>query len=111
LWGRIEEIRALGAEVYAISCDSHFAQAAWARQLGVGFPFLSDWNHEVIAAYDVELDELLGYRSVPARAIVIVDRDGTIVHRDRAPLRALPDVEAAIAALRALAVRSRADGR
>jgi len=106
LWGRIEEIRALGAEVYAISCDSHFAQAAWARELGVDFPFLSDWSREVIAAYDVKLDELIGYRDVPARAIIIVDRDGTIVHRDRAPLRALPDVDAAVAALRSLAARS-----
>ncbi|MCX2726994.1 redoxin domain-containing protein [Thermomicrobium sp. 4228-Ro] len=106
MWGRIEEIRALGAEVYAISCDSHFAQAAWARELGVGFPFLSDWNRDVIAAYDVKLDELAGYREVPARALVVVDRDGTIVHRDRAPLRELPDVEAAVAALRSLAARS-----
>jgi peroxiredoxin len=42
---------------------------------------------------------------VPARAIVIVDRDGTIVHRDRAPLRQLPDVEAALVVLRSRAAR------
>lgn len=105
LWGKIEEIRALGAEVYAISCDSHFAQAAWARELGVDFSFLSDWSREVITAYDLKIDEFIGYREVPARAIVIVDRDGTIVYRERAPLRALPDVEAALAALRSLAAR------
>jgi len=105
LWDRIEEIRTLGAEVYGVSCDSHFAQAAWARALGIDFPFLSDWGREVIAAYDLRLDELAGYRDVPARAIVIVDRDGTIVHRDRAPLRQLPDVEAALAALRSRAAR------
>ena len=105
MWDRIEEIRALGAEVYGVSCDSHFAQAAWARELGIDFPFLSDWGREVIAAYDLRIDELAGYRDVPARAIVIVDRDGTIVHRDRAPLRLLPDVEAALAALRSRAAR------
>ncbi len=106
MWDRIEEIRSLGAEVYAVSCDSHFAQAAWARELGVDFPFLSDWSREVIAAYGVKLDELIGYRDVPARAIVIVDRAGTIVHWDRAPLRELPDVEAALAVLRSVASRS-----
>ncbi len=107
LWDKIEEIRALGAEVYAISCDSHFAQAVWARELGVDFPFLSDWNREAITAYDVKIDELIGYREVPARAIVIVDRSGTIAYRERAPLRALPDVEAALAALRSLAAPPR----
>lgn len=103
MWDRIGEIRSLGAEVYAITCDSHFAQAAWARELGVDFPFLSDWNCEVIRSYDVKVDELLGYRDVPARAIILVDRQGVIRYRDRAPLRALPDVEAAVNALRALA--------
>lgn len=105
MWGRIDEIRSLGAEVYAISCDSHFAQGAWARELGVDFPFLSDWNREVITAYDLKIDEFIGYRDVPYRAIVIVDRDGTIAYRDRAPIRALPDVEAAVNALRSLATR------
>ncbi|MFN3336169.1 MAG: redoxin domain-containing protein [Thermomicrobium sp.] len=104
LWDKIDEIRTLGAEVYAISCDSHFAQEAWARELGVDFPFLSDWSREVITAYDLKIDEFIGYREVPARAIVIVDRDGMIVYRERAPLRALPDVEAALAALRSFAV-------
>ncbi len=106
MWDRIDEIRALGAEVYGITCDSHFVLAAWAKELGIGLPMLSDWSREVITAYDVKLDELIGYRDVPDRAIIIVDRDGTIVYRERvAQPRDLPNVEAAIEALRSLAGR------
>lgn len=106
LGARLEEIHELGAEVFGISADSHFALAAWARELGLSYPLLSDWSREVIAAYDVKLDELGMYRDVPDRAIIIVDRDGTVVHRDRVPQpRELPDVDAAVRRLREIAGR------
>jgi peroxiredoxin len=102
----LDEIRQLGAEVFGISADSHFALAAWARERGFTYPLLSDWGREVITAYDVKLEELAGYRDVPDRAIITVDRDGTIVYRDRIPRpRELPDVDAAVRRLRELAER------
>lgn len=104
---RLDEIHGLGAEAFGISADSHFTLAAWARERGITYPLLSDWSREVIAAYDVKLDELAGYRDVPDRAIIIVDRDGIIVHRDRVPQpRELPDVDAAVRRLRELAGRA-----
>ncbi len=104
---RLDEIRDLGAEAFGISADSHFALAAWARERGFTYPLLSDWSREVIAAYDVKLDELAGYRDVPDRAIIIVDRDGTVVYRQRVPHpRDLPDVDAALKRLRELAGRA-----
>lgn len=102
----MDEIRLLGAEVFGITADSHFALAVWARERGLAFPLLSDWSREVITAYDVKLEELVGYRDVPDRAIVIVDRDGTVVYRDRVRHpRELPDVDAAVRQLRELVRR------
>ena len=41
---RTEEIRALGADVLAVAVTATFAQQAFAEQLGVDFPLLSDWE-------------------------------------------------------------------
>src|SRR5437867_3485500 len=43
----------LDAVLYGISVDSHFANQAFARHLGVDFPLLSDFKREISAAYGV----------------------------------------------------------
>lgn len=71
---------ALGAEVFGISVDSHYANAEFARKLQVGFPLLSDIKREASTAYGVLLDS--GYSG---RALFVVDREGRIAYRDIAP--------------------------
>jgi peroxiredoxin len=98
------EFRELQAEIYGISADSHFAQAAWGRELGLPFPQLSDWEKTVARTYDMLLDELIGYREVPDRGVVMIDRQGIVIYRDRvAQPRDLPNVQAVLAHLRARA--------
>jgi len=89
--------------VFGISVDSHHANAAFAKSLGLSFPLLSDWKHAASAAYGVLLPEL-GYSG---RALFLVDRRGMIVWREisenMSSTEAIPSPERALAALAALA--------
>ncbi|MFQ6116917.1 MAG: redoxin domain-containing protein, partial [Candidatus Bipolaricaulia bacterium] len=48
------------AKVFGISVDSPFALKEFARQNGLKFPLLSDFNKEVAGAYGVLHEELMG---------------------------------------------------
>jgi peroxiredoxin (alkyl hydroperoxide reductase subunit C) len=69
------ELRAQGAEIYGVSCDSPWSQKAFAEQLGVTIPQLSDWEPkgEVCRAFDVYHPG-----GFPQRALVILDPEGTV---------------------------------
>jgi peroxiredoxin (alkyl hydroperoxide reductase subunit C) len=70
----VQEIRARGAALLAISADSPFSHAAFAKARGFSFPLLSDIHRETIKAYGV-LDE---ERNVAYRSTFVVDRDGLL---------------------------------
>ena len=70
----MQEIRARGAALLAISADSPFSHAAFAKARGFAFPLLSDIHRSVIRAYDV-LDE---ERNVAYRSTFVIDRDGVL---------------------------------
>lgn len=76
--GRFHE---LGTEVLGISVDSHLANEAFAKQLMLSFPLLSDFRREVCAAYGVLVSE----RQHSGRAVFLVDRQGKIVYKDVSP--------------------------
>jgi glutaredoxin-dependent peroxiredoxin len=99
----MDEVRATGAQALAVAVTSVFAQQAFARHLGVGFPMISDWNREVVRAYGVQYDVWRGHRGVAKRSVFVIDRDGTIRYRwvtDDATV--LPDFDEAIRALKEL---------
>jgi peroxiredoxin len=100
---RAEEIRALGADVLAVAVTATFAQQAFAEQLGVGFPLLSDWEREVCAAYGVQYESWRGHSGVAKRSVFVIDRGGIVRYRwvtDDA--LQVPDFDEAVAALRPL---------
>ena len=70
-----EEIAARGARMYGVSCDSPFAQTAFAEQLGVTIEQLSDFEPKGAAsrAFGVLHD-----RGFSERAIVICDGEGIV---------------------------------
>ena len=88
-----------GATVYGISVDSHHANAAFARSLGLTFVLLSDWKHEVSIAYGVFLPEA-GYSD---RATFVIGKEGKLLWRevsdDRHSVEHVPSPERALAAL------------
>ena len=92
----LARITAHGAVVLGISVDSHYANTAFAEQLGLSFPLLSDWKHETSAAYGLMI-ESAGHSG---RATFVVGRDGRIAYQDVAPTtREVPDLESLIRAL------------
>jgi len=68
--------------VLGISIDSPAANAAFAKQIGVTFPLLSDMNHKVLTAYgilrpyDVEGDKF----QWAERTTIVVDKEGKVQH-------------------------------
>ncbi|MEI9998453.1 MAG: redoxin domain-containing protein [Verrucomicrobiota bacterium] len=101
--GGIADYESLNAAVFAISVDSPFAQEAWAEQEKISVKLLSDLNKTVIKAYDVVFPNLAGIGDTAARAAVVIDRNGTIVHTEQTPTpKDLPNFEAVKAALNRL---------
>jgi peroxiredoxin len=100
LQARQAEFEAAGAIVYGISVDSHHANTAFARSLGLSFPLLSDWRREASRAYGVHLPEA----DTSGRATFVVGRDGRIVHVDVSPdidrEDEVPSIDRTLAAVR-----------
>jgi len=69
------------ARVYGVSVDLPFSQNVWIRQEELNFPMLSDWDHEVIHAYDVVLEDMYGMIEVAQRSVFVVDADGVVTYR------------------------------
>jgi len=98
--GGISVYETLNAAVYAISIDSPFAQEAWAQKEKITVKLLSDLNKTVIKAYDVVFPALAGIGDTAARAAIVIDKAGMIVHAEQTPTpKDLPDFEAIKAAL------------
>src|SRR5262245_19549806 len=99
----LERFRRLDAEVLGISVDSHYANTAFARELGVTFPLLSDFRHQASLAYGVLNPETLYSR----RAVFVIDKQGRIVHVDESPVGSgidqIPRVDAMLEALSKMA--------
>ena len=91
---------ALGAVVLGVSVDSHYANEAFARSLGLSFPLLSDFDHATSRAWGMLLPE----RRYSGRGLFVVDKQGRLAYRDVAPTPAqIPDNAAVIATLERLA--------
>jgi len=78
---RLEEFRALNAEVVACSVDSHFTQLAWTnvprKEGGLGslnIPLLSDITHKISKDYGVYLED----NGHSLRGLFIIDDKGVL---------------------------------
>ena len=70
-----EDFEEAGAQVLGVSIAPFPSQGAFARELGVSFPLLSDWpRYETAKAYDVWRENI----SIPARVTYVIDREGVI---------------------------------
>ena len=99
----MDTVESLGAHAVAIAVTATFSQQQFAKDLGLRFPLLSDWNREVSTAWGVAYDVWKGHRGVAKRAVFVVDRGGTVRFRwitDDALVQ--PDYDTMIAALRQL---------
>ncbi len=94
----LREFEDLDAAVLGISVDHHHSNTAFAKQLGLSFPLLSDFHRKTCRDYGL-FDEQRGYGG---RALFVVDRKGRIVYRDvSANIDDVPSTPAVLEALRA----------
>ena len=98
--GGLGDYEKLGAQVYAISVDTPFAQEAWAKQNKIKVTLLSDLNKTVTKAYDVVFPNLAGIGDTAARAAFVIGKDGVVKYAEQTPTpKDLPNFEAVKAAL------------
>ena len=78
----LSDFEELDASVYGVSVDGPFSQQAFIEDNNLNFPMLSDFDKEVIEAYDIVLESLVGiYGPVAERAVFVVDNDGEVAYR------------------------------
>ncbi|HUI08376.1 MAG TPA: redoxin domain-containing protein [Verrucomicrobiae bacterium] len=73
----------LNAEVWGVSGDNPFAQAAWAEKEKITVPLLADYEHKTARAYGIAYDSFLpqknlGMAGVAKRSAFVVDKQGVI---------------------------------
>ena len=91
------------AKVFGISVDTFFTLKAFQKDQGLNFSLLSDFNKEVIKAYDVVIPDLIGMKELAKRAVFVIDKNGTVKHAEvLADARNEPNYEAVFSTLKAL---------
>jgi peroxiredoxin len=73
-----DEFRREEVEVAAVSVDSPYSHRAWASELDIPYPLLSDFGREFIASYGIPSRDLKLLPGVATRTAFIVDRDSVI---------------------------------
>jgi peroxiredoxin len=71
------------AQVIGISVDPPFANKAFAEQNKLNFPLLSDFNREVVKAYDVYHNNFLGMNGYISakRSVFVLDKEGVVRYK------------------------------
>jgi peroxiredoxin len=78
----LRHLNAVGAHVFGISVDTFWSLKAFHEHEHLTFPLLSDFNKEVIQAYGVFQDDMIGLKGIAKRAVFVIDKDGIVRHRE-----------------------------
>jgi peroxiredoxin len=73
----LKKLEAADTQVLGVSMDSAFANKAFADQIGVTFPLLSDWGGETTRQYGVYVDKYKAAR----RVNFLIGKDGKILEQ------------------------------
>ena len=71
----LAKLEAADTQVLGVSMDSPFSNKAWAEQINVTFPLLSDWGGDVSKQYGVYNPKYKAAR----RVNYLIDKDGKVV--------------------------------
>ena len=74
----LEKLEAADTQVLGISMDSPFSNKAWAEQIKVTIPLLSDWGGDTTRKYGLYDDK----RKIGRRVNLLIDKEGKIAHID-----------------------------
>ena len=78
----MSNFKGMNAKVIGISTDTFFTLKAWGDQQHLGFPLLSDYNKDVITAYDVVNPDMIGLKDIAKRAVFVIDQTGVVRYRE-----------------------------
>ena len=71
----LKKLEAADTQVLGVSMDSPFSNKAFADQIGVTFPLLSDWGGDTTRMYGVYVDKYKAAR----RVNFLIGKDGKIL--------------------------------
>ena len=71
----LAKLEAADTQVLGVSMDSSFSNKAWAQQINVTFPLLSDWGGDVTKEYGVYNPKYKAAR----RVNYLIDKNGKVV--------------------------------
>jgi len=96
----LPELQAFGARVLAISCDSLWSHVAYANELNLRIPLLTDFHPkgDVCRRFDVYRDDI----GTAERALFVLDGDGRIFWSHVSPIEINPGADGVLAALEQL---------
>ncbi len=76
----LSDYQELGVNVYGVSPDMPASQRVFAAQNNINYPLLSDWNKELIAAFDNTDHNFGTFKGVPKRSLYLF-RDGKLAFK------------------------------
>jgi peroxiredoxin len=71
----LAKLEAADTQVLGVSMDSSFSNKAWAQQINVTFPLLSDWGGDVTKEYGLYNPKYKAAR----RVNYVIDKSGKVV--------------------------------
>ena len=71
----LSKLEAADTHVLGVSMDSPFSNKAWAQQIGVTFPLLSDWGGDITRKYGLYDPEYKAAR----RVNYVIDKNGKVI--------------------------------
>ena len=98
----IAQFNDVGAAVLGVSVDAPFSNGAFAKENGVTFPLLSDYDRKATRAYGVAIENFAGLPGYVAanRAVFVIDENGQVTWEWKAPNPGVePDYDAVRAAV------------
>lgn len=93
-----ETILKLDTQILAASVDSTWTQKAFAKELGVKFPVLSDFGRKAVALYGAYYED----KGFAKRTVFIIDKQGKIVYKRQYESGTQPDIQDTLAMLKKL---------
>ena len=73
----------VGASVVGVSVDLPFSLGVFKQQQNLNFDLLSDFNKDMLKAYDMYLENFaFGYKGVAKRGVVVIDENGIVTHSE-----------------------------
>jgi peroxiredoxin len=70
----LQRLEAADTQVLGVSMDSPYSNKAWAKEINVTFPLLSDWGGDTTRKYGLYNEK----RKIGRRMNFLIDKDGKI---------------------------------